>query len=53
MNMTYSASRRAVTARRYPNAAAPGYFLQKFADGLLCAASGLGIVTAFFFLLTM
>lgn len=53
MNMTHTTARRPIAATRYPNAAAPGYFLQKFADGLLCAASGLGIVTAFFFILTM
>lgn len=40
-------------ARRHPNAAETSYFLDRFADGLLCAASSVGILTVFFFLLTM
>lgn len=48
MTRTYTCS-----AKRYPNAADKGYFLNRIADVILCAASTMGIVTAFFFLLTM
>ena len=39
--------------RPYPNAADPGYFLDKILDGLLAAVSCMGCVTIFFFLVTM
>ena len=39
--------------RPYPNAADPGYFLDKVADGLLSAAACMGSITIFFFLATM
>ena len=51
--MTNTYMNRTVTAKRYPNAADRSYFLNRLADGVLCAASCMGIVTAFFFLLTM
>ncbi len=51
--MTRTDFNRSITAKRYPNAADRSYFLNKLADGILCAASTMGIVTAFFFLLTM
>lgn len=44
---------RRVYARRYPNAADASYFRNLFADRLLCAASSVGILTVFYFLLTM
>ena len=53
MNMTYTASSRQIVAPRYPNAADRSLFWNKCADGLLCAASTMGIVVAFFFLLTL
>ena len=39
--------------RPYPNAADPGYFLDKVVDGILSAVSSLGVITFFFFLVTM
>lgn len=45
--------RRTVTASRYPNAANRRYFWDRLADSALCVASGVGIVTVLFFLLTM
>ena len=53
MNMTYTASARPVAAPRYPNAASRSLFWNKCADALLCAASTMGIVVAFFFILTL
>lgn len=37
----------------YPNAVEPAYFLDKVIDGILAAATVMGSVTIFFFLLTM
>lgn len=37
----------------HPNAAEPRYFLNKFIDGLLAAATGAGTFTIVFFLMTM
>ena len=53
MNMTYTASNRQTSAPRYPNAADRSLFWNRCADGLLCAASPMGIIVAFFFLLTL
>lgn len=53
MNMTYTASNRPVAAPRYPNAAPRSFFWNKCADALLCGASTMGIVAAFFFILTL
>ena len=53
MNMTHTASKRAVSAPRYPNAADRSLFWNRVADGLLCAASTMGIIVAFFFILTL
>ena len=39
--------------RPYPNAAEPGYYIQKFLDAALAVATGMGTITIFFFLLTM
>ena len=36
-----------------PNAADPGYFLNKLVDGLLSFATCMGSITIFFFLATM
>lgn len=37
----------------YPNAAEPQYFLNKFIDGLLGAATCAGTITILFFLMTL
>ena len=37
----------------YPNAAEPGYFLNKFLDFITVAVSGFGLITSLFFLATM
>ena len=39
--------------RPYPNAAEPGYFLDKLVDGMLALVTGMGSVTFFLFLVTM
>lgn len=39
--------------RPYPNAAEPGYFLDKLIDGMLAVVSGMGSVTFFLFLVTL
>ena len=39
--------------RPYPNAADPGYFLDRLVDGILSVVSGLGTIAFFFFLVTM
>lgn len=53
MNMIYTATNRQIAAPRYPNAADRSLFWNKCADALLCGASTMGIVAAFFFLLTL
>ena len=53
MSMTYTAAPRQIAAPRYPNAAPRALFWNKCADALLCTASTIGIVVAFFFLLTL
>ena len=53
MYQTKSFSNRPVAAPRYPNAADRSYYVNKAADILLCAASTMGIVAAFFFILTI
>lgn len=53
MNMMHSTAKRPVSAPRYPNAADRSYFVNKAADILLCTASTMGIVVAFFFILTI
>lgn len=53
MNMIHSASTRQISAPRYPNAASRSLFWNRCADGLLCAASTMGIIVAFFFILTL
>jgi len=47
---TYSA--RPLRRYAYPNAAEPGYFLNKFLDYVTVAVSCFGIVTTLFFLAT-
>ena len=37
----------------YPNAADPGYFVDKLIDGIVSVITGLGCVTFFLFLFTM
>jgi len=39
--------------RPYPNAAEPGYFLNKLVDGMLAIVTGMGSITFFAFLVTM
>ena len=39
--------------RPCPNAADPGYFLDRLVDGILSVVSGLGTIAFFFFLVTM
>lgn len=52
MNTMYTAAKRPA-APRYPNAADRSYYANKAADMLLCAASTMGILVAFFFILTL
>lgn len=47
---TYSA--RPLHRYAYPNAAEPGYFLNKFLDYVTVAVSCFGLVTTLFFLAT-
>lgn len=49
----YTARHRASHRRPYPNAADPRYFLDRFIDGALAVATGMGAITIFFFLATM
>ncbi len=47
---------RSMTACRYPGCTGKStfsIFLDRLVDGLLCAASTMGIITALFFLLTL
>jgi hypothetical protein len=37
----------------YPNAAEPGYFLNKVLDGITIAVSGFGLITTLLFMATM
>lgn len=53
MNMTHTTYNRNMTIHKCPHCARRSYLLNRLADGILCAASTMGIVTAFFFLLTM
>ena len=39
--------------RPYPNAADPGYFKDKMVDTILSLASTMGVITIFFFFVTM
>ena len=39
--------------RPFPNAADPGYFLEKVANGLLSLATCMGSITVFFFLVIL
>ena len=48
---TYSSP--ALRRYAYPNAAEPGYFLNKALDYITVAVSGFGLTTALFFLATM
>lgn len=41
------------TAPAYPNAADRRYFLDKLTDAILSAAVCVGVITIFFFLITM
>ena len=55
--MTYSNHRQTYIARAkhrytYPNAAEPGYFKDRFLDGITAVASGIGIVTLLMYFLT-
>lgn len=48
-----SYSARPVHRYAYPNAAEPGYFLNKILDFITVAVSGFGLITTLFFLATM
>lgn len=48
---TYSA--RHIQRYPYPNAAEPGYFLNKALDYITVAVSGFGLATTLFFLATI
>ena len=39
--------------RPYPNAAEPSYYLNKAVDVMLAVATGMGTITALFFLVTV
>lgn len=45
--------RRRRRRRAYPNAAASGYFAEKFLDAATAVVSCAGLMTAMFFLITM
>lgn len=49
----YALHKRRVYARRYPNAADCRYFWNRLADGILCAASCIGIVAVLIFIFTI
>jgi hypothetical protein len=51
MNMTYT--KRNYYVRRYSRAARRSIFWNKVSDGILCAASTMGVMAALFFLLTL
>lgn len=53
MNAYRTDRRRNMPAKSYPNAADTSYFLTRFSEGLLCCASGVGVITILFFMLTM
>ena len=44
---------RSFRARRYPNAADPKYYIDKFIDWVLAAAISLGTVSTLFFFLVL
>ena len=46
-------SARPVKAYPYPNAAEPGYFLNKVLDFITVTVSCFGLITTFFFLATI
>lgn len=46
-------SKLRIYRRPYPNAADPGYFMNKLVDVVLSVVSTMGIITLFFFLATM
>ena len=48
---TYST--RPVHRYAYPNAAEPGYFLNKFLDAVTITVSGLGLIVTLMFMATM
>lgn len=52
MNPSRTYHRSNVTPKPYPNAADQSYFIQKWMDRLLCAASGVGVAMILVFLLT-
>lgn len=39
--------------RPYPNAADPGYFVNKMVDSVLAVATGMGAVTILFYFVTL
>lgn len=45
--------RRPVKTSRYPNGAESRYYRDRLADTALCTASGIGVATILFFLITM
>lgn len=51
MNMTYT--NRNYYVRRYTSAQRRSLFWNKVSDGILCAASTMGVIAALFFLLTL
>ena len=51
LSRTYSA--RPVRRYAYPNAAEPGYFLNKFLDAVTITVSGLGLIVTLMFMATM
>ena len=56
MNRTIRKKKRTSMHRqpaRYPNAAAPGYYVDKLIDGILSLVTVMGAVTVLFFLITM
>ena len=51
MNMIYTNNDYCV--RRFSNTSRRSLFWNRMADGILCAASTMGVITALFFLLTL
>ncbi len=53
MYPTDCSTRPSAHACRYPGCAPKADLLDRLANGLLCAASTMGVITALFFLLTL
>lgn len=50
---TMKRNKNQIRPKTYPNAAEPGYFLNRIIDGMLAAATGMGTVAILFFLVML